>query len=205
LLSDIEGETPSILFWRSMSFFDSVAVEIIIMVFMALSAVSFALYYVFYSHRHLAVFTDRELLVYLVILLTSTLFVWGILVFQGQYGDDWLQALRYSAFDVISVITTTGFITADFDQWDTAAKLGIFLLMFVGGCAGSTAGGIKLIRALVTTRTIGRDIYKSIHPQAILPLMLGRQIISEETRIAIPGLVLAWLAVFAVGSVLISL
>lgn len=147
---------------------------------------------------------DRELLGYLILLFGSVLFVWGILVFQGEYGDNWAEALRYAAFDVISVMTTTGFITADFDQWDTAAKLVLFLLMFVGGCAGSTAGGVKVVRVLVVARTIGQDIYRSLHPRAVLPLRLGNKVISDEVRMAILGLVLAWLAVFAAASVLVS-
>ncbi len=189
----------------SIGFFDSVAIEVIVMVFMVLSAVSFSLYYILYSRRQLGVLADRELLAYLGILAGSILFVWGILVFEGDYGNAWGEALRYSAFDVISVITTTGFITADFDQWNTAAKLALFILMFVGGCAGSTAGGIKVIRGLVVARTIGRDIYRGIHPRAVLPLKLGSKVISEEVRMAVLGLVLAWLAVFAVGSILLSL
>lgn len=188
----------------SIGFYDSVAIEVIIMVFMVLSAVSFALYYVLYSRRQFGVLLDRELLGYLLILAGSVLFVWGILVFGGQYGDNWAGALRYASFDVISVMTTTGYITADFDQWDTAAKLVLFLLMFVGGCAGSTAGGVKVIRVLVVARTIGRDMYRGIHPQAVLPLKLGNKVISEDVRMAILGLVLAWLAVFAAASILLS-
>lgn len=189
----------------SIGFFDSVAIEVIVMVFMALSAVSFALYYILYSRRQLGVLADRELLAYLGIIAGSVLFVWGILVFEGDYGNAWGEALRYSAFDVISVITTTGFITADFDQWNTAARLALFILMFVGGCAGSTAGGIKVIRGLVVARTISQDIYKSIHPRAVLPLKFGNKIISEDVRTAILGLVLAWFAVFAAASLLLSL
>jgi trk system potassium uptake protein len=188
----------------SIGFYDSVAIEVIVMIFMALSAVSFALYYVLYSRREIGVLLDRELLAYLAILASSVLFVWGVLAFGGEYGENWAEALRYAAFDVISIMTTTGYITADFDEWDTAAKLVLFLLMFVGGCAGSTAGGVKVIRVLVVARTIVQDTYRGIHPQAVLPLKLGRKVIAEAVRKAILGLVLAWFAVFAVASILIS-
>jgi trk system potassium uptake protein TrkH len=69
-------------------------------------------------------------------------FVWGILVFEGDYGDSALRALRDSAFTVTSIVSTTGFVTADFDGWDAGAKITLVMLMFVGGCAGPTAGGI---------------------------------------------------------------
>jgi trk system potassium uptake protein len=71
-------------------------------------------------------------LAYLGILVTSVVFVWGVLIFEGTYGSSWGRALRDSAFSVSSIITTTGFITADFDEWDTAAKIALTLLMFVG-------------------------------------------------------------------------
>jgi trk system potassium uptake protein TrkH len=67
--------------------------------------------------------------------------VWGVLVFEGEYADSWGLALRDAAFTVPSIMTTTGFVTADFDEWDTAAKFALVALMFVGGCAGSTAAG----------------------------------------------------------------
>ena len=77
--------------------------------------------------------------------------------------------MRDSAFSVVSVATTTGFVTADFDRWDTAAKVTLVLLMFVGGCAGSTAGGIKVIRVIVVFRTILQDIFRMVHPRAVTP------------------------------------
>src|SRR5918993_4228484 len=127
----------------SVGFYDSLAVEAIIIFFMIASGVSFSLYYVLYTRRRLDVLLDRELLAYLGIIVAAVFFVWGVLIFEGTYADSAGQALRDSAFTVSSIITTTGFITADFDRWDTAAQITLVLLMFVGGCAGSTAGGHK--------------------------------------------------------------
>jgi trk system potassium uptake protein TrkH len=129
----------------SIAFYDSFAVEVVIIVFMTHSAVTFSLYYLLYTRRRLDVVLDREVLTYLAILVGAVLFVWGVLVFEGDYGDSWNRALRDSAFTATSIMTTTGFVTADFDKWDTAAKFPLVLLMFIGGCAGSTAGGIKVI------------------------------------------------------------
>ncbi len=102
-------------------------------------------------------------------------------------------------------MTTTGYITADFDEWDNAARLTMFLLMFVGGCAGSTAGGIKVVRVIVVFKTILGDLLRSIHPQAVTPPRLGDRILAKRTRVAILGLVLAWLAVFVVATFLVSI
>jgi len=124
----------------SVGFYDSLAIEAIIAFFMVASGVSFSLYYLLYTRRRLSVLLDRELLAYLGIIVTAALFIWGILVLQGDYGSSWGTALRDSAFAVSSIITTTGFITADFDQWDTAAKITLVLLMFIGGVQARQQG-----------------------------------------------------------------
>jgi trk system potassium uptake protein TrkH len=189
----------------SIGFYDSVAIEAIIIFFMTASGVSFSLYYLLYARRRLDVVLDRELLAYLGIIAAAALLVWGVLVFEGDYGDDLGQALRDSAFTVSSIITTTGFVTADFDRWDPAAKVVIVLLMFVGGCAGSTAGGIKVIRVLIVARTILQDIFRMVHPRAVTPLKLGGRVVPESVRIAVLGLFAAWIGVFGLATLLVTL
>jgi trk system potassium uptake protein TrkH len=189
----------------SVGFYDSLAIEAIIAFFMTASGVSFSLYYLLDTQRRFDVVLDRELLAYLGIIVASALFLWGILVFEGDYGDSWGGALRDSAFAVSSVITTTGFVTADFDRWATAAKITLVLLMFIGGCAGSTAGGIKVIRVLIIFRTILQDIFRMVHPRAITPMKLGGRIVPEGVRIAVLGLFAAWVAVAAVATFLVAL
>jgi trk system potassium uptake protein len=191
----------------SIAFYDSLAVEVVIVFFMAASGVSFSLYYLLYSRRRFDVVLDRELLAYLGLLVGAVVFVWGVLVIEGDYGatSSWATALRDSAFTVVSVTTTTGFVTADFDKWDTAAKLTLVLLMFVGGCAGSTAGGIKVIRVIVIFRTVLQDIFRMVHPRAVTPLVIGKRTVSEGVRLAVLGLFAAWIAIFALAAFLVSL
>lgn len=189
----------------SVGFYDSVAIEVVIIIFMTLSAVSFALYYLLYTRRSLKVLLDRELLTYLGVLISSIIFVWGILIYEGDYGDAWGQALRYAAFDVTSVITTTGYITADFDSWDTGAKFTLLLLMFIGGCAGSTAGGIKVVRVIIVFKTILGNLLRAAHPQAITPVKLGDRVLPEKTRVAVLGLFAAWILTFVVGTFLVAI
>jgi len=189
----------------SIAFYDSFAVEAVIVVFMTLSAVSFSLYYLLYTRRRLDVVLDREVLTYLSVMVGAVLFVWGVLVFEGEYGNSWGLALRDEAFTVPSIMTTTGFVTADFDEWDTAAKFALVLLMFVGGCAGSTAGGIKVIRIMVVFRTNFQEIFRMIHPKAVTPLRIGDRIVPEGVRVAVLGLFAAWIAVFAQATFLVAL
>ncbi len=189
----------------SVGFYDSVAIEAIIALFMTASGVSFSLYYLLYTRRSFDVVLDRELMAYLGIIVVSALLVWGVLVFEGDYGDEMGRALRDSAFTVSSIITTTGYVTADFDQWDPAAKIILVLLMFVGGCAGSTAGGIKVIRVLIIFRTILQDIFRMVHPRAVTPLMLGGRVVPEGVRLAALGLFAAWIAIFGAATFLVAL
>src|SRR5215211_1733230 len=189
----------------SVGFYDSLAIEAIIGFFMVASGVSFSLYYLLYTRRRLDVLLDRELLAYLGIIAVASLFIWGILVLEGDYGDSWGRGLRDSAFAVSSIITTTGFVTADFDRWDTAARITLILLMFVGGCAGSTAGGIKVIRILIIFRTILQDVFRMVHPRAVTPLQLGERVVPETVRIAVLGLFAAWMGVFGIATFLVAL
>jgi trk system potassium uptake protein TrkH len=156
-----------------------------------------------YTRRSLSAVASRELVAYLAIIVIAIVFVWSILVTENNYEVD--QAFRDSAFSVVSIITTTGFVTADFDKWHTAAKMVLVLLMFVGGCAGSTAGGIKVIRMLIVFRTILQDIFRMVHPRAVTPLTIGGGVVSEGVRLAVLGLFAAWITIFGVATLLVAL
>ncbi len=188
----------------SVGFYDSIAIEAIIAFFMTASGVSFSLYYLLYTRRRLGVVLDRELLAYLGIILAAVLLIWGVLVFGGDYGSAG-RALRDSAFTVPSIITTTGFTTVDFDRWDPSAQIILILLMFVGGCAGSTAGGIKVVRVLIVFWTIIQDVFRMVHPRAVTPLSIGGRVIPEGVRGAALGLFAAWIAVFGLATFLVAL
>src|SRR5918995_2749429 len=172
---------------------------------MVASGVSFSLYYLLYTRRTLSVLLDRELLAYLGIIVASSLFIWLILAVEGDYDASRGMALRDSAFTVSSVITTTGFVTADFDRWDPAAKITLVLFMFIGGCAGSTAGGIKVIRILIIFRTILQDVFKMIHPRAVTPLQLGERVVPEAVRVQALGLFATWVGVFGIATFIVAL
>ena len=189
----------------SIGFYDSVAIEAVIAVFMVFSAVSFSLYYLLYTRRRLDVMLDREFLTYLALIAAAILFVWGVLVFEGEYAGSEGKAFRDSAFTVTSIISTTGFVTADFDEWDTGAKITLICLMFVGGCAGSTAGGIKVIRVMIVFRTVFEDVFRMVHPRAVTPLRIGDRVLPEAVRVAVLGLFAAWIGVFVLGTFLVGI
>ncbi|HSE84058.1 MAG TPA: potassium transporter TrkG, partial [Thermodesulfobacteriota bacterium] len=114
-----------------------------------------------------------------------------------------IQSLRFSSFQVLSISTTTGFATDNFDLWPPLSKWLLFLLMFLGGCAGSTAGGIKNVRIMVLFKKGYRELYKLIYPKAVLPIRLGKKALSEEIISSITSFTLLYILVFLIGTLLL--
>ncbi|MFZ5646826.1 MAG: TrkH family potassium uptake protein [Bacillota bacterium] len=162
----------------SIASYDSFFIEIIIVFFMIICGMNFALHYYSFRGNLRPTLRDSEARLYLGILAVSAFFIAFDLVFNGNYGAE--KAARESLFQVTSIMTTTGYATADFDQWPPLSKMVLLILMFVGGCAGSTGGAIKVSRILIMFKGISRQITKLLHPQAVIPLRVGKDIISQD-------------------------
>jgi len=162
----------------SIAAYDSVLIELIIVVFMIISGINFALHYYSLRGNFRPTLKDPEARLYMGIILVSVCLITFDLVNSANYGAD--KAARDSLFQVASIVTTTGYASADYDQWPSMSKAVILLLMFIGGCAGSTGGGIKVSRYLIMFKGISRQIMKLIHPQAVIPLRIGKGVISQE-------------------------
>ena len=149
----------------------------IITVFMLLFGVNFNLYYLLLIRAFRPVATNRELWLYVGIFGASTgLITWNIL---SQY--DFADGLRHAAFTVASLVTTTGYATADFNLWPSLSRGLIFLLTFVGGCAGSTAGGLKVSRVMLLGKTVVRELRRLVHPRSVSVVRLEGKRVEEET------------------------
>ena len=149
----------------------------IITVFMLLFGVNFNLYYLLLIRAFRPVATNRELWLYVGIFGASTgLITWNIL---SQYG--FADGLRHAAFTVASLVTTTGYATADFNLWPGLSRGLIFLLLFVGGCAGSTAGGLKVSRVMLLGKTVVRELRRLVHPRSVSVVRLEGKRVEEET------------------------
>jgi trk system potassium uptake protein TrkH len=121
-----------------------------------------------------------------------------------QY-DNLFYAARDSLFQVSTIITTTGYSTVDFDLWPTFSKTILLVLMFIGGCAGSTAGGMNVIRILMLFKLIKREISKIFHPRAFAPVKLGKKTVSNEIVARINSFLALHVIIFIIGTLLISL
>lgn len=178
-------------------------VQVVTGIFMVLSGVNFSLYFLFFRRKYKDFLEDRELRLYLFFVGSSVLLItWNLFT---SFGGDVLVRLRESFFQVSSIMTTTGYSTVDFDLWPSFSKLILFFLMFVGGSAGSTAGGIKVIRILIVLKLIKREVSKIFHPRALIPIKIGGKIVSNEVIAGTNSFTAIHLLIFVVGSLVVAL
>ncbi len=179
----------------SVGAYQSLPVELIIVFFMLLGGINFNLHYHVIKGEPLAYFKDAETRVYLGIVLVASLVIINNLV--TFTGCSILEAARQSLFQVVSLITGTGFATVDFDKWPDFSRYVLIALMFIGGCAGSTSGGIKVIRFIVLFKAMANQLLKLIHPQAVLPLRVGNRVLQPEVVQMVQNFFVLFLAIFA--------
>ena len=162
----------------SFAFYDSPAIEAVAIVFMLLGAINFAVHFRAYTALSLRSYTaNAEVRAFIAIVVLLTLFIALVLVADGDWAP--LHALRYSAFEVVTVITSTGYAVADFSVWPSLLPVLLIFISFIGGCAGSTAGGLKVIRLMIMGRQAVIEVTRLIHPRMVQPLRIGREIIDD--------------------------
>ncbi len=193
----------------SIGYYDSTAIHVIVTVFMVLSGVNFAMYFALVRRRFETVWRDPELRTYLALLAGGTLVVAvsiatarePLATTSGRTIDPSpAQALHYAAFNVTSLATTTGFATADWNPWPFAAHAVIIGVMFVGGSAGSTAGGLKVVRVWMAVKVMLSEVERAFRPQVVRPVRVGRTIIDGDLKLATVAYVLGYILVFIVGA-----
>ena len=179
----------------SIGFFDNSAITIICVIFMVISGINFGLHFLAwnrFSIRHY--FSDPEARMYLTMLAVGALIVCCYLYWTQTYGAT--DAFFYGVFQLVSLMTTTGFATTDYSLWPTFVPFLLIFLSFFGACAGSTGGGVKVGRMLIMARQGFREMYRLIHPNAVVPLKLKDRRVSERVADAIWAFFGAYLAIF---------
>ncbi|WP_428267174.1 TrkH family potassium uptake protein [Haliangium sp.] len=189
---------------NSVAGFDSVYIEMVILVFMFISGMSFALQYRAVldlrsgrAPRHLL--RSPEVKLYTAITLASIAIISAVLMLAETY-DSVGACLRYGSFQVVSIVTTTGFGTADFNTWPRVTQFLLVALMLIGGCAGSTAGGSKVIRLFVVIQHARVQLRKLVRPRLVQTMQIGNRPVPHETTEAVLGFYLLYFAAFFIGS-----
>ncbi|MDI6780426.1 MAG: TrkH family potassium uptake protein [Bacteroidota bacterium] len=163
----------------SVAHFNSPFIDIVITVFMFAAGVNFALHYRALNGDVKSFFRNSEFIFYASITVVAIIITSVILLLHGNYTNI-PETLRHSSFQIVSILTTTGFATADYELWPVAIQFILFLLMFNGGCAGSTGGGIKNMRILILLRNGAAELRKLIHPKAIVPVRFNAKAVPQE-------------------------
>ena len=188
----------------SLAYWNNPTVEVVAMVFMAIAGINFALHFTAWRRASAQpYFLDPELKVYASLLFGFALLVSFALYVTGTY-DSLAASFRYGTFQVISAMTTTGFTTASFYTWGGFLPVLLICLAFIGGCAGSTAGGMKVIRVILLYQQSLREIRRLIHPHAVIPVKIGGQKTSDTVISAVWGFFFLYIANFAVMTILLT-
>jgi len=184
--------------------YGSALIETIVTLFMFLAGVNFALHFKLLQGKPLQVLRDSEFRFYTFLVTAAAILLAADLYMSGQ-ASEVLDALRLGAFQSTTIITTTGFATADFDAWPAFSRALLFVLMFVGGCAGSTGGSVKVARILIVGKKLAVDIKRLVQPHAVLPVRLGRRAVPEEVVTSVTTFFILFLALFAAGGLVLAM
>lgn len=188
---------------NSIEGYNSLYSEMVIAVFMLIFGINFNLYYMFLIKQGKQAIKSEELRWYLGIIAASVIII-AISLFTTKH-DGLAESFRYAFFQVSSIITTTGFSTTNFDTWPMIAKFVLVFLMFIGACAGSTGGGIKVSRLIILVKSSLRDIRKAINPRSIETVKIDRKTVEEPVVKSVSVFLSTYMLVMAVSMLIISI
>lgn len=186
----------------SIAYFDSAWVEYPIIIFMLIGGVNYTVLYYFFKGRLRRAWSSEELKFYLTILFVVISLVFLMLFFNNIYGFE--QSIRTAAFQVISLVTTTGFVTADYTSWTPSLEVICFFLLFLGACAGSTSGGIKMIRHLVFYKTTILEFKRILNPREFIRMKIDGEVVASRILMHILVFLLFYLILFGIGVFIMS-
>jgi trk system potassium uptake protein TrkH len=188
---------------ESLIFYDSPAIEVWLTIIMLLGGMSFVLMAWFLRRNFRKVADDEEFRAYLLIFAVATIAITVDLMIRQD--GPWLESLRFSSFQAASIMTTTGFASADFNQWPTLSKAILVLLMFIGGCAGSTSGSIKVSRFLIFSKTLVQQMTNAFRPNHVVPLRMNGATLDNDTKTAAVFFIALSCIIVGIGSLFITL
>ncbi len=190
----------------------SAAIDWIVIVFMVLGGVNFSLYFALSRRRFATVLNDTELRTYLALLAAGSLVIAASLVGRSLALTTGVteeataaEAVRHATFTTVSLATTTGFCTADYNDWPFLAHAVLLLLMFIGGSSGSTSGGIKVVRVWIAAKVLFAEIEQIFRPQVVRPVRVGGHVVAPDVKLETMSFFLGFIVTFAAGSVAVML
>jgi trk system potassium uptake protein TrkH len=187
----------------NIAWYNNAYIDWVITVFMFLSGTNFVLHYKMLSGGFKGYLKDDEFRFYLSVILICITISTIVLRLNGYY-QNIFEALRYAAFQIVSMITTTGYSTADYESWPYTVQVMLLMLMFLGGCAGSTSGGMKNMRVLILFRSIHSEFKRILHPNAVTHIRVNGKVVSQEDISSVITFIMVFILVFISASFLMT-
>lgn len=186
----------------SIAHFDSASIEYTISFFMLLAGINYTVLFFLFTGKFKKVFTNQEWQTYLIFVAGFTILIAGTLISREYWAFE--PAFRATLFQVVSIITTTGFVTSDYTLWGPGIDVIFFILLFMGACAGSTSGGIKIIRHLVFIKNSFLEFKRLLHPKAMIRLKINGEVVPARILTHILVFLLLYMIIFFSGTVILS-
>lgn len=177
--------------------------QVVITIFMFLGAVNFSLYFALFAGKFKTFFKNEELIAFFAFVSALAIIIAGDIYYFGVYSN-FGESLKHSFFQVISIVTTTGFATADYNAWPAMTQVITLFLCFTGGMIGSTAGGVKFTRLFVLVKNIRYEVKKALHPNAIFSLKVNKVIVREGVIRNFFNVFIAWIVFTCIGTLILS-
>ncbi|MGD9222575.1 MAG: TrkH family potassium uptake protein [Desulfobacteraceae bacterium] len=186
----------------SIAQYDNLYFDVVIILFMVLAGINFSLHYQLLRAKPLAFWEDPECRFFLgAVAVFTAIISWDCL---GTVYDSVGQSIRYAAFQVASIITTTGFATYDYEQWPAMSQVILLLCMFLGASAGSTGGGMKILRIMLCFKFCYKELFSLVHPHAVTTIKLGGQNVSEDVMRSVLGFLALYMGLFGISALLLA-
>ncbi|MCP4746799.1 MAG: TrkH family potassium uptake protein [Desulfobacteraceae bacterium] len=187
----------------SIAGFNNSYFDFVILIFMIFAGINFSLHFQFLCGRPLAFWKDAECRFFLAAVLILTAIV-TLDIWRGSIYETIGESLRYGAFQVVSILTTTGFATADYEQWPGMSQVILLVCMFSGACAGSTGGGVKCLRIMLCFKYCYRELFYLIHPRAVTTIKIGGNTVPEDVMRSVLGFLALYMGLFFISCVLLA-
>ncbi len=188
----------------SIAAYDSSYTQWVLIIFMYLTGISYALHYRLFKGQWRHVFKDSELRLYTVVLFLAGIIIAAYVFTYRNSQYDLEAAVRSAFFQVTSISSTTGYVTVDYTSWHGLPQLILLLLMFVGGCGGSTSGGFKFMRVLLLLKGAHQELFRIVHPRAVRRMKLGKTIVEQDVLLAVSRYLVIYLALFVFFSLVLA-
>ncbi len=187
----------------SVAAFNSAYIDYVITFFMLVAGINFTLHYLLLKWRPSVMWKDPEFRVFAAMVLVFTLII-SIAVYVGGNYDTVADSFRYTSFQVAAILTTTGFATADYELWPGITQAILLFCMFIGGCAGSTGGGMKVMRIMLLCKHSYKELFRLIHPRSVSRVKMGKTVVQDDVMSGVWGFFILWLGLLVLAAFVVA-